>query len=130
MTEPAAITYARRLIEEADAYQVSNADCNFDDVDGMWDDLPEEERPDYNAWESSTIRERLWDYGCADEQLAVLTAQVRNLVEHYDGGGALVLDAPAGLQNQCWLLWDYLVADYGLEPDDELAAPPFPRPAL
>lgn len=121
-----ALSYARRLIEEAEAYQVSNADCDWDDVEGTWDDLPEEERPDYNVWECSTTRERLWDLGCGDTGLDSLLTEV-NVA--YGLAGSLDDGALDRLQTACWVLWDYLVADYGHEVDtpEDLAAPPFPR---
>jgi hypothetical protein len=117
-----ALSYARRLIEEAEAYQVSNADCDWDDVEGMEfvEDI------DADQWNDATCRERLWDIGAGDTGLDSLLTEV-NVA--YGLAGSLDDGALDRLQTACWVLWDYLVADYGHEVDtpDDLAAPPFPR---
>lgn len=120
------LSYARRLIEEAEAYQISNADCDWDDVEGTWDDLPEDERPDHNAWELSTLGERLWDLNLGDPALLALTQEL-NIA--YGLAGTRDDGALDRLQTACWAMWDFLTLEYGHEADtaDDVAAPPFPR---
>lgn len=72
--------WATAILAEADAYQVSNADCDWDDVEDTFADWEEDERPTADEWYEAKMKDRLWAYGLGDQRLDAVSMVLRQLV--------------------------------------------------
>ena len=115
------LSYARRIIEEAEAYQLSNADCDWDDVEGC--EFTEGITAD--EWNDASTRERLWDLGAGDTGLDSVITEL-NIAYGLAGVDEDALDR---LRTACEVAWDFLTLEYGHEADtpEDLAAPAWDR---